>query len=146
MPIRRGRASAAQQQIEMMKTGSSHFDQVEAVLPYDLTDTEAAEWVAITKSAGPGWFPRETFPLLTQLCREIVRARKVAQLISQMEKSRKALDLEIYQSMLRTEMQLSASIASLSGKARLSQSSMYDKSKRKSALPLELPWVTTDND
>lgn len=145
MPLKRGRVSGAQIQIEMLKSGSG-FDPVMLPDPPDeLTREQGCEWTAIVRAAGADWFSRENHPLLVQLVREIVCARRIAQLIYATEsKKTKALDVGMYQSLLRTQTQLSQSIGYLSVKMRLCQSSNYDKSKRKNAVPLELPWEQND--
>jgi hypothetical protein len=53
--------------------------------PYDLTDEEADEWRAIVRSMQPDFFNRGNFPVLSQLCRHICNARRIAQLISACE-------------------------------------------------------------
>jgi hypothetical protein len=64
--------------------------------PYDLTDDETAEWVAILGRMAADWFPRETHPLLTQLCRHIVSSRRLAQLIGATVKAKKLNALQQY--------------------------------------------------
>jgi hypothetical protein len=43
--------------------------------PSELNPDEAQEWRRFWAVAPPGWFPRETWPLLVQLCRHVLNAR-----------------------------------------------------------------------
>src|SRR6185369_13619761 len=56
--------------------------------PYDIADEEAEEWRAIVQVMPPDHFIRANFPVLTQLCRHIVAARRVAQMIKAYSKKR----------------------------------------------------------
>jgi hypothetical protein len=58
--------------------------------PYDLTDEESDEWRAIVASMPAEHFARIHYPMLTQLCRHTGAARRVAQLIRQCVKQKKA--------------------------------------------------------
>src|SRR5215510_3112468 len=55
--------------------------------PVELTDEQADEWCAIVGRLPAEYFPRETHGMLAQYCRHITRARRLAQLIAQMEAS-----------------------------------------------------------
>jgi hypothetical protein len=46
--------------------------------PSDLTDDQAAEWRAVVERMPADWFPRETYGLLSQYCRHVVTARRIA--------------------------------------------------------------------
>lgn len=98
--------------------------------PYDLTDEESAEWWAVVQRMPADWFPRESHGLLTQYCRHVVRSRRVAQLIGEMEKS-KDLDVKEYRDLIRTESDLSRAMALLATKMRMAQQSTYDATKTK---------------
>jgi len=43
--------------------------------PEELSEDEGKEWRRYWAVSPPGWFPRETWPLLVQLCRHVVNAR-----------------------------------------------------------------------
>jgi len=103
--------------------------------PACLTDDAAAEWTAIVDRMPPDWFPRETHPMLIQLCRAITRAHRIDTMLS-----RGNLDLESFQSLLKTEQTLSALIANLSTKMRISQQSHYDNRRRRDFSPKKMPW------
>ena len=78
----RGRKSSAELSILTMPT-------LETIMrpdaPYDLTDEQADEWRAVVNRMPADWFPRETHGMLTQYCRHVVAARRVAQLVAQAE-------------------------------------------------------------
>jgi hypothetical protein len=109
--------------------------------PYDLNDEQAEEWWGIVNRMPAGWFPRETHSMLAQLCRHIVRGRKVSQMTDEMEKLRgtDAFDFEVYCKLLAEEEKQTRTIASLATRMRITQQSTYDASKKK---PVEgvRPW------
>lgn len=107
--------------------------------PAELTDEQAEEWRAIVNRMPAEWFTRETEPLLVQYCRTIVRARRLAQLLNNTEKSEE-LDVKEYRDLLRSEAEQSGVLMSLATKMRISQQSTYDKSKKKPAGGTTRPW------
>jgi hypothetical protein len=111
----RGRPSMA----SLMVPDSSEFIQ-RPDAPYDLTDEQAEEWRAIVSAMGPGHFMRGNFPLLAQLCRHIVNARRLAQLIEQCAKE-KDFDRKEFGILLQLEATESAAIMRLSRSMRLTQ-------------------------
>ena len=133
----RGRVSAASQSVVIIDALTT-IARPDA--PCDLTDEQSAEWWAIVNRMPADWFPRETHCLLAQLCRHIVRARRLAQLINAMEKAN-GFDFAQYHSLLGAEEEQSRAIASLTTKLRISQQSTYDKSKKKPA-DVKRPWET----
>jgi hypothetical protein len=132
----RGRTSAEAQAMTVLAESVERMQRPDA--PCDLTDEESKEWWAIVERLPADWFPRESHSTLTQLCRETVRARKVAQLAHEMEKG-SHFDLKEYRALLRTEAELSRVIAHLATKLRITQQSTFDDKKKK---PVELrkPW------
>ncbi len=92
--------------------------------PDELTDEEAVEWEAIVARMPGDWFTRETWPLLVQLCRHIVAARRVAQLVHQAEQS-DDFDMINWDRLLRAQECQSALLMSLATKMRLTQQSRY---------------------
>lgn len=106
--------------------------------PYDLTDDQAEEWRAVVDRMPADWFPRETWPLLSQYCRHIVNARRVAQLIEQAA-GRKKLNIGEYEALLKVQERESRAISALARSMRLTQQTTYDKSKKK-PLQVAKPW------
>jgi hypothetical protein len=131
----RGRDSAAANEI-------AAIGKLETVqrpdAPYDLTDEQVDEWRAVVARLPADWFTRETHALLAQYCRHVVRARRIAQLIDQAEKS-DPFDVKEYRDLLRSEEEQSRAIASLATRMRLTQQTTYDKSKKKPASGRK-PW------
>ena len=111
----RGRSSMA----SLMVPDSSEFIQ-RPDAPYDLTDEQAEEWRAIVSTMDPGHFMRGNYPLLAQLCRHIVNARRLAQLIEQCAKE-KDFDRKEFGILLQLEATESAAIMRLSRSMRLTQ-------------------------
>jgi hypothetical protein len=112
---RRGRPSMA----SLMVPDASEFIQ-RPDAPYDLTDEQAEEWRAIVGTMDPGHFMRGNYPLLAQLCRHIVNARRLAQLIEQCAKE-KDFDRKEFGILLQLEATESAAIMRLSRSMRLTQ-------------------------
>jgi hypothetical protein len=133
----RGRVSAASQSVVIIDA-LKKISRADA--PCDLTDEQSVEWWAIVNRMPAAWFPRETHCLLAQLCRHIVRARRLAQLINAMEKASE-FDFVQYHSLLRAEEEQSRAIASLATRLRITQQSTYDKSKKK-PVDVKRPWET----
>jgi hypothetical protein len=88
--------------------------------PYDLTDEQAEEWRAIVGVMDADHFMRGNYPLLAQLCRHIVNARRLAQLIEQCAKE-KEFDRKEFGILLQLEATESAAIMRLSRSMRLTQ-------------------------
>src|SRR3954452_8009205 len=100
--------------------------------PYDLTDEQADEWRALVNRMPADWFPRETWGMLSQYCRHIVAARRVAQLIEQIMKVKKGdFDVDAYNQLLIMQERESRALSSLATRMRLSQQATYDKTKKK---------------
>jgi len=103
----------------LMVPDSSEFIQ-RPDAPYDLTDEQAEEWRAIVGTMDPGHFMRGNYPLLAQLCRHIVNARRLAQLIEQCAKE-KDFDRKEFGILLQLQATESAAIMRLSRSMRLTQ-------------------------
>jgi hypothetical protein len=112
--------------------------------PYDLNDEESVEWWAIVNRMPADWFGRETHPMLTQLCRHTVSARRVSQLIAQIEKG-ETLDVREYGYLLGLRERETKAICALSTKMRLShQATMPQRTQRPPQLP-PAPWLRGDD-
>jgi hypothetical protein len=145
----RGRKSAA----SLSVISSSGIETIERPRPpVDLNQEQANEWVSIVNRMPAEWFPRETHGMLAQLCRHLVSARRVADMIAALEselsneaeegKSRAEVILsatKAFDRLLKMQEREGRAISSLSTKMRLSQQSTYDKSKRKPG-QIRKPW------
>jgi hypothetical protein len=132
----RGRKSASALAL-MQVAGTTQAIQRPDV-PYDLTDDEGAVWRAVVDAEPADWFRPSQLPLLSQYCRHVVRANRVAQLLLAEEKS-ESLEVENYDRLLKMQERESRAIASLATKMRIAQQSTYDKSKKKPTLA-KRPW------
>src|SRR5688572_2134444 len=90
--------------------------------PYELTDEQAEEWHKVVGRLPADWFPTETHALLTQYCKHVVAARRIAQLIGAEEK-KENLDLANYDALLRMQDRESKSIGMLATRMRITQQS-----------------------
>jgi hypothetical protein len=108
--------------------------------PYDLTDEQAEEWRAVVNAMPPDHFMRGNYALLSQLCRHVVSARRVAQLIEQAAK-KKTLDRKEFAALLQLQTTESASITRLLRSMRLTQQSvMRPESVKHPKGPAKKPW------
>ena len=133
----RGRDSAASQEIAAIAPVTS-LQRPDA--PYDLTDEQSAEWWAVVNRMPADWFPRETHGLLTQYCRHVVSARRVAQLITKCEKA-KPFNVDEYGKLLAMQEREGRALSSLATRMRISQQGSYDAKKTKGNSSIESqPW------
>lgn len=131
----RGKTSAAALEIATV----AHVETIQRPdAPYDLTDEQATEWWAVVNRMPADWFPRETHGMLSQYCRHVVSARRVAQLIEQAMKA-DAFDVDAYNQLLIMQEREGRALSSLATRMRLSQQTTYDKSKKK-PLTGKKPW------
>jgi hypothetical protein len=106
--------------------------------PDDLTPEQAAEWTSIVNGLPAEWFRRETHPILACYCREVVRSKQLAQIIENYW-SQGDFDVKSYRDLLRSEAEVSRTIAMLATKMRICQQSTYDKSVKKPQM-IDRPW------
>ena len=132
----RGRPSMA----SLMVPDASEFIQ-RPDAPYDLTDEQAEEWRAIVSTMDPGHFMRGNYPLLAQLCRHIVNARRLAQLIGQCAKE-KDFDRKEFGILLQLEATESSAIMRLSRSMRLTQQAVMrlETTKHPKGKRVKNPW------
>lgn len=107
--------------------------------PSELTDEQADEWRSIVNRLPADWFPRETQPVLAQLCRHITRARRLDTLI-RAEEGQEEVNVKEYRDLLRSEEEQSRAIASLSTKLRITQQATVDKRAKKPPGDAKRPW------
>ena len=94
----------------------------------DLEPEERLEWIQVVNSLPADWFEPFNLQLLTQYCRHAVTARRVSQLIHQMEQQEE-IDLDEYDKLLKMQERESRIIASLLTKMRLSQQAVFSARK-----------------
>ena len=113
----RGRVSAASLEV-------ASVEKVETVArpdaPYDLTDEQTEEWWAVVNRLPADWFPRETHGVLSQYCRHVVAARRVAQLVADCE-SGSEINLDTYDKLLKMQEREGRALSSLATRLRITQ-------------------------
>jgi hypothetical protein len=95
------------------------------VAPSELTDEESEIWEGIVARMPAAWFTKETHPLLVQLCRHIIAARRLAQLYHRATHGDEDFEVLYYIKLVRALVGQTAIIASISTKMRLTQQSSY---------------------
>jgi hypothetical protein len=98
--------------------------------PSDLIDEESFEWLAMVNRMPAEWFPRETHGLLTQYCRHVVAARRIAQLIEEFL-SDDNFDVCGYDRLLKMQEREGRAISSLATRMRTSQHSTINHKVKK---------------
>lgn len=120
--------------------------------PSFLTDEQAEIWRAVVSRMVADWFTPETFPLLSQYCRHVIAANKIAQLVQQIEcesqdpeeNPASVFFMERYDRLLKMQEREGRAIATLATKMRIAQQSTYDKSKKKPSASRK-PWQTQED-
>ena len=146
----RGRTSAAE--LSVISGGG-----VETVrrpdAPVDLTDDEAEVWRSVVNRLPADWFPAETLSMLAQYARHTIASKRVASMIEQLDLA-VAADIKdgttpaaavlgtakMLDRLLKMQERESRCIASLATKMRISQSTTYDKSRKKGTITPKKPW------
>jgi hypothetical protein len=82
MAAKRGRRSAAS-----LTLVSSIETVPRQKPPAELTREQAAVWNAVVAAEPADWFKASNKPLLAQMCRHVVRARRTAEMIEQLDAS-----------------------------------------------------------
>lgn len=93
--------------------------------PLDLTPEETDEWLAITEAMPADWFPRETWPLLSQYCRHTVSSRRVSQLIDT-EMAQDEMDLMKLDKLLAMQARETGALKAMAASMRLAQQSTWN--------------------
>lgn len=141
---KRGRKSAASLEIAAV----SRIEAIERPrCPHDLTDEESEVWFSVVNRLPADWFPAETHPLLSQYCRSVVQARRVAELIERAtgdvdEDGEPTLTVSAYDRLLKMQARCSASIAMLATKMRISQQATTNHRGNKKQVSPAKPWET----
>jgi hypothetical protein len=106
--------------------------------PAELRGEQREEWRSIVGAMPAEWFRRESHPLLMQYCRQVCRARHLAQLIDEAERA-DPFDVKDWRELVRDESALATSLSNLATRMRLAQSSTYSKDKAR-GVTIEQPW------
>lgn len=111
--------------------------------PLDLTPEQSDVWRQVVDAMPADWFPRETWPLLTQYCRHTIDARRIGQLIDQ-ACARPDLDFAEYGELLKMQRQETGALKVLAASMRLAQQSSRSddtaKTAKRNKRTVSRPW------
>ena len=93
--------------------------------PLDLTPDETDEWIAVVEAMPADWFPRETWPLLSQYCRHAVTSRRVGQLIDA-EMAAPEIDLPKLDKLTQMQARETGALKAMAAAMRLAQQSTWN--------------------
>ena len=108
--------------------------------PGDLTKDQATEWRDIVNRLPADWFPRETHPMLAQLCRHICVARFIARQIDAMQEGKIEFDLRAFDKLVGMQGVETQRITSISTKLRISQQATVKDAKAAKPSAARPPW------
>lgn len=138
----RGRKSAASTKIII----ASNVEVINRPKPpRDVTPEQSDEWTAVVERMPADWFPRETHGLLTQYCRHVVAARRIAQLIVNVERA-KSVDIDAYDKLLKMQEREGRAISSLATRMRISHQATVRAESAKKPNQVAAPWENDDGD
>jgi hypothetical protein len=127
----------------MIKDGGLAADLARPDAPYNLEDEAAGHWRQIVNCMPAGHFIPANYHLLTQLCRHLVEADRVARLIRSYCQKKDNASVRTYTELLRAQDAQSLAIHRLSRSMRLSHQSTFSqkavKIKRIAADQIEMP-------
>jgi hypothetical protein len=107
--------------------------------PYELTDAQAGAWRRVTDDLPADWFTAKHLGLLKQYCRHETEADRIALLIEQ-EMGKEQLDVGNYDKLLAMQEREGRALSSLATRMRLTQQSLYDRTKKASGPKVSKPW------
>ena len=93
--------------------------------PDELADEMKVEWLAVVDRMPADWFTRETHSILSQYCRHVVAANRVAQLVCQWEELGDISDLATYDQLLKMQEREGRAISALATRMRITQQAKY---------------------
>lgn len=142
MTQKRGRPSAAS--LEIATRPLETVPRLTA--PHELNDEETEVWFAVVNSQAADWFDAATAPMLTQYCRHVVQARRVAELIEKAtsdidpETKKPTLSVVDYDRLLKMQQRESAIIKTLATSMRISQQATTNHRGNRKPKPSRKPW------
>ncbi len=139
MQKKRGRKSAASLEI----TAVAPVELMERqYAPHDINDEETEVWVAVVEANPADWFNPSTRPLLSQYCRHVIQARRIAELIERATGD-PTLSVTDYDRLLKMQERESRAISSLATKMRISQQATTNhRGNKKQSSASRKPWET----
>lgn len=132
----RGRKSVA----SLTVIGPARIETIERQRPpHELHDEEVEVWAAVVSVQPADWFDASNVPLLTQYCRHVIQAKRLAQLIERAT-SDPALSVGDYDKLLKMQDRESKAISSLATKMRISQQATTNHRGNKKPTAARKPW------
>ena len=123
---------------ELAKVVQNPIEIARPDAPYDLSDDEAQEWVAIVNAKEAGWFSREMWPLLTNYCRLTCENRYLAAMLAE-QKRQETFKIDAYRKLVRMIQDNTRVLATLASKMRLDQQSSHRGDAK--TIIIDNPWV-----
>jgi hypothetical protein len=136
---KRGRVSAAATDLAIVGLSATIERIHRPEPPYELTDAHAVVWRRVSEDLPADWFTAKHAGLLKQYCRHETEADRVAMLIEQ-EMGKEQVDLANYDKLLAMQEREGRAMSSLATRMRLTQQSLYDKSKKAGGPKVSKPW------
>src|SRR5262245_45834447 len=124
-----GRVPGAAAKVPFVPRGPRHLMPGQRPAPPPELDPEQAEeWRAIVDRMPPEWFPRESWPILSELVQDITLLKQVAVELNDVRKGSisKPDVFEKFIKLTRMKMQLQQCMGNLASKLRLTHRSRYD--------------------
>ncbi len=134
---KRGRKSGAE--LATLSAAGSIQTIIRPDAPYELTDEQAAIWRRVSDDLPADWFTPKHLGLLKQYCRHEAQSDRIAMLIEQ-EMAKDTLDLPQYDKLLVMQEREGRALSSLATRMRITQQSLYDKSKKAPSNSVRKPW------
>lgn len=132
----RGRKSASE--LTVVESDSTTEVNPRARPTAQMAEPEREVWYSVVNRMPADWFPDETLPMLSQFCRHVVAADRIANLVKQEEASDE-FNLIDYDRLLKMQEREGRAISSLATRMRITQQSTYDPKKSKGK-PGKRPW------
>src|SRR5690349_12891656 len=107
--------------------------------PHDLTDEEVEIWAATVSAYPADWFTTGNVPLLAQLCRRSIHARRIAELIERTIGG-PAFNMGEYDLLLKMQERESRAMASLQTKLRMTPQAARNHRGNKQTFTVAPPW------
>jgi chaperone required for assembly of F1-ATPase len=135
---KRGRKSAAE--LSVIKP-SSISAITRPVPPKELTNEQKQEWLAVTNRMPADWFPRETHAMLSQYCRHVVSAHRIAMLIEKVVSGDYPDEwLHDWDRLLKMQEREGRALSLLATRLRMTQQSRISAHRKVSTTATPKPW------
>lgn len=135
----RGRAPAAARGVALIERETDLVPRPQPLA--ELSDEEAAEWVALCNVVPADYFPGATHMIVASYCRHVVIARHLAELIERCAK-RRPFPTREYLGLIREQRGQTQAIYACLRSMRLTHLATYNKDRAPIAADVPKPWET----